>query len=167
MTAMPAAAEELTLFAARYAELLDRTCEAIEGLDGAQLNWRPPAPEANSVYAITTHLMASAEWRVLGVVCGRDVGRDREAEWAATGEEASALSARSRDLVRRIDEALGGLPPAALDEQRELRAPGSPAGSGRSLTVREALLDGAAHVATHFGQLQVTRDLAMASGTGA
>ena len=69
--------------------------------------------------------------------------------------------------MQRIDEALGGLPPATLDEQRELRAPGAPAGSGRSLTVREALLDGAAHVATHFGQLQVTRDLAVANGAGA
>jgi len=65
--------------------------QCLEGLDSVGLNWRPPAPQANSLYVLATHTLANAQQNILGVLCGQAVERDREAEFAVAGSTASAL----------------------------------------------------------------------------
>lgn len=154
---------ESQLYNTQLQHLLDWLCSAIEGLSEEQLNWRPPAPEANSVYVIATHIMGNAEAWVLGIACGQPVERDRPAEFRAVGGDAAPIIARARELSRRFEEALSALPPSALDEVRE--APQSLWGLGdpHPVTVRQALVLVLEHAASHLGQLDLTRDLALAA----
>ncbi len=153
---------EIALYATELKHLLDRLCAAIEGLDEAQLNWRPPLPDANSVYVIATHVLGNAEAWVLGIACGLPVERDRPAEFAAAGAETASLVARARELSRRIEEALSALPPKALDEPREPSPSLWGEGTPRPVTVGEALMHVVEHAATHLGQIDITRDLVLA-----
>ncbi|OGO52899.1 MAG: hypothetical protein A2148_00380 [Chloroflexi bacterium RBG_16_68_14] len=157
---------ELALYVSQLQQTLEGLCEAIEGLDEAKLNWRPPALNANSIYVIATHILGNAEAWVLGIACGQPVRRDRPAEFVAAGATAEPIVARASELARRIEEALAGLASAALGELREAPAQLFGAGQPRPVTVREALMHVVEHASTHIGQIQVTRDLALASAEG-
>jgi hypothetical protein len=165
-TASGSMSGELALYAAQIGRLIDHLCAVVEGLNGDQLNWRPPGAEMNSVYVIATHVLGNAEGWILGSVCGQDVRRNRAAEFEAAGVDAAPLVANARDVARRIDDALGSLPPGALDETRDF--PGTLAGANPPppRTVRDALMLVVAHAATHLGHIDVTRDLALASEAG-
>ncbi|MDP9352216.1 MAG: hypothetical protein M3P51_11815 [Chloroflexota bacterium] len=64
---------------------LDRLVGCLSDLDERGLNWRPPAENANSLYALAVHTLANAEENILGTLCGQPITRDREAEFAAWG----------------------------------------------------------------------------------
>ena len=59
---------------------IDALVGSLEGLSEAQLNWRPAAPDTNSLYAIVAHVLGNAEENVLQTVCGQPVRRSRAAE---------------------------------------------------------------------------------------
>ena len=158
--------DELQLYAGQLKRSLERLCGAIEGLSEAQLNWRPPAPESNSIYVIATHILGNAEAWVLGIACGQPIERDRPAEFRAAGTDAAPIIARARDLSRRIDEALRDLSPESLDELREPRQRLWGAGTAEPVTGREALMHVIEHASIHLGQIDVTRDLALANAKG-
>ena len=156
-------ASELDLYLAELHQLLDRLCQSVDGLSEAQLNWKPPAPEANSIYVIATHVLGNAEAWVLGIACGQPIQRDRPAEFRAAGPDAAPIIARARDLSRRIEEALAALDEAKVGELREAPPHLFGAGQPRSVTVREALMHVIEHASIHLGQIDVTRDLALAT----
>jgi hypothetical protein len=54
---------------------IDHLVQSLEGLSEAQLNWRPPAADTNSLYAIATHVLGNTEENVLQTVCGQPVRR--------------------------------------------------------------------------------------------
>jgi len=159
-------ASELDLYLAELHQLLDRLCQSVDGLSEAQLNWKPPAPEANSIYVIATHVLGNAEAWVLGIACGQPIERDRPAEFRAAGPDAAPIIARARDLSRRIEEALAALDEARVGELREAPPHLFGAGQPRSVTVREALMHVIEHAAIHLGQIDITRDLALANAKG-
>ncbi len=67
-------------------ELLAR--DVVRELDGVPhevLNQPVDVPEANSLFAIATHLKASGRQWTLVAAGGRDVPRDRDSEFVATG----------------------------------------------------------------------------------
>ncbi len=148
--------DELALYWRKIASSLDRLLDTLDGLDEAQVNWRPPAPNANSLYALATHTMGNVEENLLGVLAGRPVARDRDGEFRASGATTGVLRERWATLQSRIPEALADLPPGALDRQ-DYRHPRRGAISGR-----EALLIVARHAAEHTGQAGLTRDLLLA-----
>lgn len=141
--------------------LVKRVCASLEGLTEAQLNWRPPIDGANSAYVIAAHTLGNARAWVLGIACGRLIGRDRPAEFRASGRDATELTAQARQLSDDMAEALAALTPSDLD--RRLVPPRSLWGEGEpwEISVREALLHVVEHAALHLGQLQITRDLAL------
>jgi hypothetical protein len=145
--------DEIALYWRKIAGSLDRLLDTLDGLDEAQLNWRPPAPNANSLYALATHTMGNVEENLLGVLACQPVGRDRDGEFRASGTSTDLLRERWATLRARIPEALAGLPPGALDRQ-DYQHPRRGAISGR-----EALLIVARHAAEHTGQAELTRDL--------
>ena len=72
--------------------------DCLEGLTPEQINWKPPAPETNSLYTLAVHTMANTEENVLGVVCGVPVDRSHEREFGAAGNSVEPLRAELRGL---------------------------------------------------------------------
>ena len=123
---------------------------------GVPLDWRPPAADANSVYALAVHALGTTEHRLLSVLCGIDVDRDRDAEFAATAGSALVIADQWRDLAARITTALDKLTDADLEASRRHPERGVTTGL-------DVLIVVARHMAEHAGQAELTRDLAMAS----
>ncbi len=155
---------ELEGYRRRFRSLIRSVSTALQGLSEEQLNWRPPALEANSAYVIAAHAQGAVRGWVLGIACGQPVERDRPAEFAATGADAADLIASGERLADEIDAALGALTAADLDQRvlpdQSHWGPTEP----REIKVREALERVADHAATHVGHVELTRDLALQSG---
>ncbi len=155
--------DEMEIYIRELQRLLARLCVCLEGLEEEELNWRPPAPDTNSLYVIATHILGNAEAWVLGIICGQRVHRDRDAEFQARGADAAALTERARRLAEEFARALRFLPTSALDEKRRPAPPLLGIGPADELTVREALMRVVVHALMHVGQMQITRDLAVAA----
>lgn len=153
---------ELDTYSRELTLLLGRLCRLVDGLSASELNWRPPAPEANSLYVIATHVLGNAEAWVLGIICGQDVHRDRDAEFRASGTDPAPLIERAKRLSEEMSRALQALPASALDESRRPAPPLLGIGPAEELTVRQALMRVLVHALMHVGQMQITRDLALA-----
>jgi len=145
----------------RFTYEFDRLLETIADLDDEAVNWKPPAPGANSLLVLVTHALGSAEQHVVGEAAGKTVVRNRDAEFASKGGSAH-LAARATEVRRRIDEALVGLE-GRLDEEREPPFRKWPKTRG---TVRDRLVHSISHTAEHVGHAQLTRDLLKARAAG-
>lgn len=153
---------ELESYCREIAAILGRLCRLLQGLGEPELNWRPPAPEMNSLYVIASHVLGNAEAWVLGIICGQDVLRDRDAEFSSKGADPTALIERAQRLAGEISGALEELSPSALDEIRRPAPPLLGKGPADELTVRQALMRVLVHHLMHIGHMQITRDLAVA-----
>jgi hypothetical protein len=131
---------------------IDSLVQSLEGLTEAQLNWRPAAPDTNSLYAIAAHVLGNAEENVLQTVCGLPVTRSRSAELAAHGVTWEPVRDRWRELRGRMEQALAALPDAELGRPRHHPRRGP-------LAAREVLLVVARHAAEHWGEAQLTHSL--------
>jgi len=138
--------------------LTDEVFAALEGLPVEGLNWRPPLPNANSPFAIATHIVGSGEWWILRNLCGQARTRDREAEFHAEATPAglAPLRARFDAWLRECRAALAALPREEWERVREVPRP---AGEPRWLTGRQCMLHSLEHTALHLGHLQLTRQL--------
>ena len=127
--------------------------DSLDGLNEAQLNWRPAAAaETNGLYAIAMHVLGNAEENILRTLCDLPVQRTRAEEFAARGLTWEPVRERWLGLQERIAPALAGLSGADLDRLRRHPRPGM-------LTGREILLVVARHAAEHWGEAQLTRNL--------
>lgn len=119
---------------------------------------RPTFPGANTPFGLLTHCLAVIEYWVGHVVAGREVERDRAAEFAASGTVA--------ELLRRVDEVLLQLAEdlTSVDAAAPLR--NQPAawaqGPVRQLSQAAALMHVYEEMAQHHGQLEILRDLLLA-----
>jgi hypothetical protein len=141
---------EITKFRDDLLWLLRHTVETLDGLTDEELNWRPPAKDANSLLVLATHTLGAAEAHVLELLAGRQIGRVRSREFAVTGD-ARPVRARLDDVIDRLTATLDGLDPVELDRERP-----TPGGSS---TGREVLLWAVMHASQHHGVAQLTRDL--------
>lgn len=139
--------------------ILDEVARLLEDLPLTALNWRPRAGQANTAYAIASHLASCTRVYVLGFGCGQQVTRDREAEFAAQADEATELIAVIRRLSQDIERDLRALPPSSLD--RRLLPAQELWGTGkvREISGREAIVESIRHAAIHLGELRLTKDL--------
>lgn len=135
---------------------LQRIMDCLDGLSADELNWRPPAPGANSLYVLAVHTLANAEENILGTLRGQAVMRDRATEFASVATSADSLREHWSGLERRLRSALARLPREDLDRERIHPRRGS-------LTGRDILIVTARHAAEHMGQAELTRDLLMAA----
>jgi uncharacterized damage-inducible protein DinB len=152
---------EIGTLSGQIRSILHRVCASLEGLSAAQLNWRPPTPGANSAYAIAAHTVGNARAWVLGIACGQPMGRDRPAEFRASGRDAADLLADAERLSGEIESALSALAPSELDRRLVPQAVLWGEGEPLEISVRDALLHVVEHAALHLGQIQITRDLAL------
>jgi uncharacterized damage-inducible protein DinB len=155
--------------AARFAVVLERIArDVMTQLDGVPddvLNGPVPLPDANTLAAIATHLAGSTEFWAVQMSTGRDVGRNRQAEFHATVTGAD-LRARYERLIALVHDALDALPDATMNKippqpPTEYRSTG---GLGETLTLRDCLLHAVEHGALHQGHIQITRQLVMDGG---
>jgi len=139
---------------------VDGMIEIIEDLGDELACVRPDLPGANSAYAILTHCLGVITYWGGHAVAGRDVDRDRDAEFRATGTVASlvqASDAAKRQFAADLAAAQPGeplrRPPLATTwHGRELENQGS------------ALLHILEEVAQHHGHAELTRDMLLSGG---
>jgi hypothetical protein len=134
--------------------VLRHVVETLDGLEVSELNWRPPAKDANSLLVIATHTLGAAEAHVLQLLAGQEIDRVRASEFAVSGD-AAPLRARLGVVSERIAAVLDGLAPGELDRERP--TPGGPS------TGREVLLWAMVHASGHHAVAQLTRDLILAA----
>jgi hypothetical protein len=152
----PAAHPEITDFADAICNAIERILACLDGVDAEGLNWRPSAPQTNSLYVLAFHSMGSAEGAVIGELGGQPVERDRDAEFTASGNSAAPLSARWEALQPRLRDALARLTPADMEKTVHHRRFGAMSG-------RAYLILTAQHPAEHAGHAELTRDLLKAA----
>ena len=131
--------------------------EAIIGsLPPQALTYRPAAG-FNSISVLAVHLAGSQTWWVGEIIAGRDMHRDRDAEFRAEESDPAALVGRLRQAAALVCETLEALPAEALDQTRPYR--------GQPMAVRAILARLVAHAARHAGHMQILRKLWMLQGT--
>ncbi len=122
-------------------------------------NQRPDLPGANSPYAILTHCLGVMAYWGGHVVAGRDVPRDRAAEFTAAGRVADLVAAAEQAKAQFRADALTADPPAPPRRPAARRGPDV-------LEVRSqghALLHVVEELYQHLGQAELTRDLLLAA----
>ncbi len=70
----------------------------LDGLEEAEVNWRPRAKDANSLLVIATHTLGAAEAHVLQLLAGQQIDRIRASEFTVSGV-ADPLRARLPDVI--------------------------------------------------------------------
>jgi hypothetical protein len=136
---------------------LERMMAVVHACSVEQLNWQPPAPEANSIYALATHTLANARVNTIQVLCGRNIERDRDAEFRALADGTNAAIPEWPAIRDELHAAVAALPGDAMDRVCTHPVRGE-------VTGREVVMLLARHAAEHVGQAELTRDLAVAAG---
>ncbi len=134
---------------------LEGFMEAMEGLTVEELNWRPPAPDTNSIYILATHTLGNVRMHVFRVLLGQSIDRDRDRELRSVADASNVPIPFWPSLHAEIEGALATLPAGAMDETFEHPVFGP-------LTGREVLMVMLRHTAEHHGQVELTRDLILA-----
>jgi uncharacterized damage-inducible protein DinB len=122
-----------------------------EGLPAEALNWKPPAQDTNSIFALVTHIAGSESFWIQQVVGGIDVGRDRKSEFVASGDDLSALRQRLETIGEGTETVLRGLSEADGAQIHE-----TPLGR---MDTRACILHSISHMSIHIGHIQLTRQL--------
>lgn len=134
---------------------LDGMAAILAELGDDWANRRPSPPGANTPYGIVTHCLGVLEFWAGGLVAGRAVERDRDAEFAASGPVAG--------LIERVVAAKGRLRAdlSVAEPAEPLRAPApgkyaeTPAGRSQGGALQHVYEE----LAQHHGQLELTRDV--------
>ena len=143
-------------------EALDAMVGIVTELGDDLANRRPDLPGANSTYALLTHCLGVMAWWSGHVVMGRDVPRDRSAEFTATGPVAE-LAARAAEVRDRFAADVAAHDPDA----QPARLPGGP-DDELPLARRQGttLMHVYEELAQHRGHMDITRDLVLQAATG-
>ena len=141
---------------------LDGMVDIVDGLGDDLANTRPPLPGANSPYALLTHCLGVVSYWAGALVAGREVLRDREAEFTSAGPVGPLLAEAAAVRARLVDDV------QAADPASPLRATPPPdyLGPDRRLTQGAALLHVYEELAQHHGQMEVLRDALLTGRRG-
>ncbi len=137
-------------------EALDGMVAIVTELGDDVANRRPDLPGANSPYVILTHCLGVMEYWGGGVVAGRPIERDRDAEFRAAGEVAELVD-RTRRARAQLEADLAGLDPFAPP-----RTPRPGLSNPRNTTQGGALIHLYEELAQHRGQMEGCRDVLLA-----
>lgn len=134
---------------------VDQMVEIVVSLGDERANRRPDLPEANSAYAILTHCLGVMAWWGGHIVGGREMERDRAAEFVATGSVVEiaqrAQQAKDRFVADVVEAAVEEAPRIAVAPQDAVLPLGRTQG-GALLHIYEEL-------SQHLGQMELTRDI--------
>ncbi len=142
-------ANEADLYRYHLRRLVKWYIEALDPLPVDAFQWRPPAPDGNSLAAICMHALTSAEWWVLSCVGDGPLERDRDAEFAADVTWAE-LRPRFQSFLERAQSLLAGM---NTDELQGISR--HPAGDRMR---RRCLTHTIEHLGLHLGHIEITID---------
>lgn len=146
----------------RYVIILERiardTLAQLDGIPDEVLNRPAPIPEANTLYALATHLAGAGEYWAVTLPGKRPINRDRSAEFRATGTLAD-LTTRYERWMTDLHAVLDPLPDEALDGISEVPISRHWPPADNPPTIRDCLLHAVEHSALHLGHIQLTTQL--------
>lgn len=153
------ASPEVAAFWDSIAGTLDSLVGTLDSLSDQQLNWRPQAPDTNSLSVLVTHTLGNVSESILEIFGGQQVHRDRDSEFRAhaSGNSAQELRQRWQQLRPRVEDVLAGLTPDELHRTYSHPRRGEIAGYAVLILV-------ATHASLHLGHAELTRDLLRAQG---
>ena len=135
---------------AQFTTVLNDLRQALDGLEGEALNWRPVGDESSSIYMLVSHMMGMAGG-MCAIARGEQPVRDRAAEFTAAGTKSDALLQLIDDTQSRVEQALQTMTEEMLTDTRAFAA-GESTGAGiLVLMVR--------HLGEHLGHVALTRQL--------
>jgi len=140
---------EADLYRYHLRRLITWYLEALDALPPEAFQWRPPGVETNTLAAVCTHAITSAEWWVLSCVGDGPLERDRDAEFAA-GVTWEALRPRYVAFLERAERLLDGMTPDELGAISR-----HPAGDRMK---RRCLTHTVEHLGLHLGHVEITID---------
>jgi hypothetical protein len=143
-------AHPLAAVTALFRQLHDEIRAELAGLSSDQLMWIP-ADGANSIATLVVHLVGS-EAETMLTVAGLRASRDREAEFVAGSVDLGTLLDDADALLKRVTA-------TAPDVGRVFALPTLPADELRPAMTW--LIANYGHAREHFGQLLVTKQLAL------
>ncbi len=104
-------------------QAVDELTGIVTGLGDDLINQRPDLPGANSPYVILFHCLGVMEYWGGHVVAGRDVRRDRAAEFTAAGHAADLVAAAHQAKIQFRADALTADPQAPPRRPAGRRSP--------------------------------------------
>jgi uncharacterized damage-inducible protein DinB len=145
------ATNEAKIYADSIVDKVERIVSCLDGNSTDEINMRPPIPETNSLLVLAVHTMANVEEATFKALLGQEVDRDRDSEFAATGNSAEQVRKHWDVLKSRIHPAIAGLSSEQLSKTYDHPRRGP-------MTGRELLLFTATHASEHVGHAEMTRD---------
>ena len=152
-------ASEYLYFAYRA---FDGMAGIVEKLGDDFANRTPSLPGANSPYALLTHCIGVSDFWGGYLVNGRQIERDRAAEFTSSGPVAPLLQ-RTIEAKVRLAEYVAG---ADLRAPLRDKPPAAFQGPEDDLTQAGALQHIYEELTQHYGQLEILRDLILAEANG-
>jgi hypothetical protein len=143
--------EQYLYFAGRA---LEGMIDIVAELGDELANHTPPLPGANSPYALLSHCLGVVSYWAGGLVAGRPVSRDRDAEFTASGPVAPLLEQARRTMKQFEQDVTVASPRAPLHATPQADF----LGPTRELDQGAALLHVYEELAQHHGQMEITRD---------
>jgi hypothetical protein len=141
--------DERELYRFHFRRLIGWYIEALDALPPEGYAWQPPAPGANSLAVMMSHVASSCEWWVLSCVGDGPLERDRDAEFAAEIPW-PAMRARLQRWLGQAEALLDRLGPNDLQAISR-----HPAGDRMN---RRCLMHTVEHLGLHLGHLEITLD---------
>lgn len=138
---------------------LDGMSSILRSLGDELANKRPNLPGANSPYAIVTHCLGVLNYWAGSLVAGREVFRDREAEFTASGPVDELLSRVDAAKAQFHEDVAKADPLAPLRKEPAPNHRDTPAGQTQGGALQHVFEE----LAQHHGQLEITRDLLLAN----
>ncbi len=125
--------------------------QALEGVDTQGLNWNPLPGDANSLYAIVSHVCTSEINTIHGRIAGGPLVPDAHAAFAAQGEDANELLSRLDGIGVTTRTVLEGIDAEGLDREID------PGGGRPPRSVRGWISMHVRHTALHLGHIEITK----------
>ena len=144
---------------------LDGMVRIVEALGDERVNLRPDFPGANSPYVILYHCVGCTHFWIGSLLAGRQLNRDRDAEFQARGTVVDIVQA-VRTLQKQLPEDLThvqGDKPLAYPDALLVQG-GTTRQDVRHWRQGKALVHAYEELAQHHGQMEITRDILMQQG---
>lgn len=144
-----------------FRKLLDQVVQTMEGMPQEELaRWKTSQAhgDVSTMYGMATHIAGAGEYWTLQAVGGRDMNRQRLAEFAASGS-VEGIRARYEDWMAELADLMERLTDDDLRSTYRRVADPSQGVSALELTKSEAILHALDHTALHLGHMQVQRQL--------
>ncbi len=135
---------------AQFNTVLNDLRQALDGLEGEALNWRPIGDESSSIYMLVSHMMGMAGG-MCAIARGEEPQRDRAAEFAAAGTKSADLLKLIDDTQAKVEQALSTTTDDMLADTRNF--------GGNESTGAGVLAWMIRHLGEHIGHVALTRQL--------